>query len=253
MSEIIEKKLPEKIKVLSADKLKIIALCIMLIDHIDLSLIKPFIKMYSADMSASMLATTTNVYNVLDKAGRVAFPIFCFFLVEGFLRTKSVIKYALRLFVFALISEIPFDLAIFKSMYYPEHQNVLFTMFLGLLCLCTIKYIQSLVGLSTPFNLFLQFSAIAGFCELASLLKTDYSFKGILLISILYLFAEYKEIRLLAGAAAISWEQFAPIGFLLLYFYDSSKKPKLKYLFYIFYPAHLFLLYLISLATGLYV
>ena len=64
--------------------------------------------------------------------GRLAFPIFAFLLVEGYFHTRNLKKYALRLLIIALISEIPFDLAMGSRIFYPIHQNVLWSFLLSL-------------------------------------------------------------------------------------------------------------------------
>lgn len=64
--------------------------------------------------------------------GRISFPIFAFLIVEGYFHTRNVKKYALRLFLFAVISELPFNLAMGSSLFYPVHQNVLWSFLLSL-------------------------------------------------------------------------------------------------------------------------
>ena len=64
--------------------------------------------------------------------GRISFPIFAFMIVEGYFHTSNLKKYAGRLFVFALISEIPFNLALGSRIFYPIHQNVLWSFLISL-------------------------------------------------------------------------------------------------------------------------
>lgn len=80
---------------------------------------------------------------VIRKIGRPAFPVFCFFIVEGFCHTRNVKNYAVRLGIFALISEVPFDLAIFGTPFHWGHQNVFFTLFLGLLLIWYLRDVST--------------------------------------------------------------------------------------------------------------
>lgn len=71
--------------------------------------------------------------------GRIAFPIFAFMLVEGYFHTHDLKKYVLRLLGFALISEIPFDLMYGGSVFYPYHQNVMWTFLISIGCIWLIE------------------------------------------------------------------------------------------------------------------
>ena len=232
---------------LSKDQLKLTAVILMIIDHAGYGLLHNYLSIYHMDILPQTFTKLNNVYEFSRGIGRIAFPIFCFFLVEGFIRTRNVSKYALRLFLFALISEIPFDLCLYRKLIYNEHQNVMFSLFLGIAMLATIKYLlDNGRSMSNALKIISTACAIAGFAELAQLLKVDYTYKGMLLIAALYLFRFTRPLQLIAGAAVNAWEAHGPIAFFLLYFYDPDIKPRLKYFFYAFYPIHLFLIYLIG-------
>ena len=97
--------------------LKIIVLLSMIIDH------------YGAIFHSGV-----DMYRII---GRLAFPIYAFLLVEGYSHTSNVKKYASRLFLFALISECPFDLAFYSKLEF-MHQNIFFTLFIGLVLMCLL-------------------------------------------------------------------------------------------------------------------
>lgn len=76
--------------------------------------------------------------------GRIAFPLFAFMAVEGYFRTGNLRRYLLRLLVWALLSEIPFDLMYGNSPFYPYHQNVIWTLLLGLLLIALLEKARGL-------------------------------------------------------------------------------------------------------------
>ena len=141
--------------------LKIIAIITMFIDHIGAVVLEG--KLSDLGMAQAMqtqegLQEFMAQYGVLylmdmimRLIGRMGFPIFCFLLIEGFIHTRSRLKYGRNLLLFALISEVPFDLAITRGMgdvpkiggvLYPYYQNVFFTLFLGLLCMCGYEFVS---------------------------------------------------------------------------------------------------------------
>ena len=103
----------------------------------------------------------------MRQIGRFGFPLFAFLLVEGFQHTRSVKKYALNLAVFALISEVPFNLGFFGGrVINPKHQNIFFTLLCGLICIALIdalaekrKWPEKLVPL-----FYLATPVFGGFC-----------------------------------------------------------------------------------------
>lgn len=141
--------------------LKIIAIITMFIDHIGAVVLEG--KLSDLGMAQAMqtqegLQEFMAQYGVLylmdmimRLIGRMGFPIFCFLLIEGFIHTRSRLKYGRNLLLFALISEVPFDLAITRGMgdvpkiggvLYPYYQNVFFTLFIGLLCMCGYEFVS---------------------------------------------------------------------------------------------------------------
>ena len=189
-------------------------------------------------------------YDVFRIIGRIAFPIFAFTLVEGFLHTRDVKKYMKRLGLLALCSEIPFDLAFFGTPLEFSHQNVFFTLFLGLI---VIAFHKLLVSYNKKYLSFL-FLFIGMY--IASLIKTDYGAQGVLLIYIFYISRNMRSTRLpiyILGILMLSLNRytiinsiqaFAVISAIPIFMYNGTKGRNLnKYAFYTFYPLHLIVLY----------
>lgn len=106
----------------SSATLHILAMSFMLLDH--------------------MWATVTPGHEWMTCVGRIAFPIFAFMIVEGYFHTHNIKRYLLRLLVFAVITEIPFDLMYGSQAFYPYHQNVLWTFLIALLIICAIEKVK---------------------------------------------------------------------------------------------------------------
>lgn len=212
--------------------LKIIAILSMLVDHSCEVLSHFFTSWTSPDMGDNIYRFGRGVI------GRLAFPIFCFLLVQGFLHTKDRKKYALRLGIFAIISELPFDLAFFRDTFYWEHNNVFLTLFLGLTALIFIEKLQEKPVISG----FL----VIGISWLAELIHTDYGAFGVLLIVLLYFAGQNPSFLLPLGALTFMvfpMGSSAILSFVLMCLYNGKRGLRLKYFFYLFYPVHLLLLH----------
>ena len=229
---------------LSGTTLKLMACITMLIDHIGAScleagLLVPLIASgtFSTDPAAVSLL---QMDRVLRYIGRLAFPIFCFLLVEGFLHTHDLKKYALRMLGFALLSEFPFDWAFFSGVWW-GHQNVYFTLLLGLLAMKALDTFRT--GEGTPdARGILCAAACTG---AAALLRCDYDVMGMALILALYLTRKDRAAQCIAGAVFTLFEPVAPLAFGLVWFYSGERgscSRAEQWAFYWFYPVHLFLL-----------
>lgn len=239
---------------ISGSTLKLIAIVSMFIDHIGAAVLENgLLDSTLAPAGAALRSQLISLDRILRAIGRPAFPIFCFLLVEGFLHTRDAKKYALRLFLFALISEIPFDLAIHGKPVAWNMQNVYFTLLIGLLVMmASARFSQNTSGNPAPRelrigkyrldNVWIQSLIFALGLAAGYLLRTDYGFKGVLLIEILYFFRYDRRNQCVAGAIAMSWELPAPLAFLPVYAYNGKRGLSLKYFFYLFYPVHLLIL-----------
>lgn len=233
-----QNKATKNLKCLSGSTLKIIAIILMLIDHIGVVVLY---HGYLLPLAPIIPGTSPHkiyiLYRILRFIGRSAFPIFCFLLVEGFLHTSNRKIYASRLLLFALVSEVPFDLAVHNKFWSLSSQNVFFTLFIGL---CVIWLIDTLME-----KLALQFVILVLGMLLAHFLKTDYGYWGVLLICALYFFRHYPRLQTLTGCVCLYWEAPACLAFIPINLYNGTRGISLKYFFYLFYPVHLLLLALL--------
>lgn len=207
----------------------------------------------------------------LTCVGRLAFPIFAFLIVEGYFHTSNFKKYLLRLFVFALLSEIPSDLMYGGSWIYPFHQNVLWNFLLGLLF---IKLTEVLKKKWKPW-IFYPVTVILGllFMILPLLLMIDYYHYGFLMILVFYIFRGNKwwqRLGQLAGMlfvnaylfgglvipveiGAFSFEftqqSLAVLSLIPIWLYKGKQgyhNKAVRFCFYAFYPVHMLILWFIT-------
>lgn len=255
---------------------------------------------------------------LLRLIGRVSFPIFCFLLVEGFFHTRNVGRYLIRLFIFSIISELPFDYAFYGRVYH-DSQNVFLTLFIGMLfmyfaekvlrdplffkkmsalafipaaltgALSTIRcvslmFFASMFGIAADFSspVVMAVMALIGAalglviyfiltkkrdvknkpeifgvllvlfitCALAFVLKTDYSVHGVLAIAVIWLCRKMgmtNKDGVMKGCILLFALNYTEctcfFSALLVERYNGEKGKYMKYLYYIFYPAHLTLLF----------
>ncbi len=236
---------------LSGSTLKIIAVISMLVDHTFLAIFDkvyigkklPMPGLYFQNGLPNHEHWIFGLERVMrGTIGRIAFPIFCFLLVQGFVHTSNKGKYKLRLFVFALLSEIPFNLALWERFRFGA-SNVLFTLLLGLVSLEVIE---------KDWHLVVRGPAVVGMVLLADLLGCDYGAAGVLLIVMLYFARDDKVMTVLVGLLAIvaspAFSVMSILAYIPVYFYNGKRGLKLKYVFYAFYPVHLLVLYFIRWA-----
>ena len=218
--------------------LKMIAAFFMVVDHIKYA-----------------IPSTYNEFTAYF--GRIAFPIFAFCAVQGYLHTSNITKYIKRLLIAGVISEIPFLL--FESL--PTIKqiglNIEFTLALGIFAIKAYEFYD---------KWWEKLVAVVGIGLLASIFRTDYGFYGVFLIFSFYLFRDSKLSTLLLSAIVVSfrylniiitsdyvYQKFwvknwlcALIPLIIVFFYNGKKGPSFKWFFYIFYPGHLLILYLLS-------
>lgn len=243
-------------KGLSQEGLKLIACITMLLDHIGAVVVMAWFENSSGANKGLLL----DLYEMLRVIGRLAFPIYCFLLVEGSVHTCNPKRYGLRLLIAAVLSEIPYDLAIYGGISW-QNQSVMVTLLLGFLMLRVMNQLGKF-----PWKLL----AIMPFAVVAELLHTDYGADGIIVIALFALTrgSTWKEILQFFGLwcifspfyllTPISWlasgfsltvQELAALAIVPIIFYDGCKATKSKFIqwaFYVFYPVHLLALYLIG-------
>ena len=217
----------------SGSGLKGIAVCAMIIDHIAEVIL---LSLYHGGI-LEKTGLFVIVYTLMRCIGRLAFPIFAFLLTEGYIHTGNVKRYLLRLGAFALISEVPFDLAVFGKVVDYSMQNVFFTLFFGL---CTMYLIEKWEN-----RLILQILAASFGVVLSWGIRADYGGVGVILILAFYVFRYQKKEQMAFSAVVMvcmierKWEICYLAALPLIKWYNGTRGKGGKYFGYWFYPVHL--------------
>lgn len=227
---------------MSSFALHIIAMIFMLCDH--------------------MWATILD-YEWLTCIGRIAFPIFAFLITEGYIHTSNINKYIKRMVIFAIITEIPFNLMVSASPIYPFHQNVLWTFVISLL---TLKYLN----FDDVKNSFKSILIILLAIIIATVTMCDYFGAGVMMVVGFYIFRKSKLLQLLmmiyvnmillqgysypidiAGYTYYFPQQgFAILSLIFIWLYNGKQGYHAKWFkifCYAFYPLHMLILYILTI------
>ena len=257
---------------ISGSVLKMVAITTMLIDHLGAGLLLPLLSLpptsplstndHGIPFLFHRYLLTYEFYSLLRIIGRSAFPIFCFLLVEGLLHTSSRGKYLLRLLLFSFLSEIPFNLALFGGLRNANHQNVFFTLAIGLAVIWGMDeilhsdhllrfrekglrfheknrlfhekdrfFLQKKGDLPSELLSILPYASclllvLLG-AGLANLLHTDYGAIGVLLIVLFYCFRKHRLLASFLGwsllSATLYLESYSFPAFLLCFFYNGKR------------------------------
>ncbi|NTV78923.1 MAG: conjugal transfer protein TraX [Clostridiales bacterium] len=252
---------------ISGSTLKIIAMVAMLIDHTAATILdKVLLSMGAGNIGQLSPSGLQDFYSqdgvmiisiidgIMRLIGRLGFPIFCFLLIEGVVHTKNIYKYIIRLGMFALISEIPFDLAFNGSLLEFTYQNVFFTLLISVMMLAIWEGLDEKMKNKTG-AIILKVVVLAVAMAAAYFLKTDYNMYGVLTVAVMYVFRKKKVISVMTGCIVLTiMSLFEATAFFVLIpvsKYNGTRGLNLKYVFYAFYPVHLLILYGICVLMGI--
>lgn len=236
--------------------LKLIAMISMTIDHIGAVVLA---RLQDSGNLFWQQEIIDSLYFSLRFIGRFAFPLYCFMLIEGFFHTRSRRNYALRLFVMAVLSEIPYDLALHGTWYFPQQNNVFVTLLLGLLMMWSISTWNTFcrkffaVGKkkeweSTAVTLGTVGIAFAAVLCMIYICKSDYGIAGVITILCMYLLHSRPVCGFTVGCSSIMLLHFSALQAAALLMipvisrYNGQRGTPMKFLFYGYYPLHLLLL-----------
>lgn len=221
---------------ISGSALKLLAVISMLVDHVGMFVCRGNEAFLQVICTVGSREVTP--YFLMRAFGRLAFPIFAFLIVEGFVYTRNRFKYGRNLLLFALLSEIPWNLIHGGSWNYPT-QNVFFTLFWGYMGLCCLTYWKA--------DTLKRGVGLLALLGITFLFRADYGFRGFAFILMLYALRSQLLLKSVIGCCMLPGAWMPGISFIPISVYNGKrgfiKGGLWKFCFYAFYPVHLLLLY----------
>lgn len=267
-------------KRLNSDTIKIIAMVLMLIDHIGVGIVE---KIYYSVSDYNLALKFNHLDTILRSFGRIAYPLFAYMLVKGFFYTKNRVRHLANILVFALISEIPFDLVDEGIMFNFRYQNVMITLALGTVMIWALEVVRQDGIQNSISNLWLRKAAYSAFAivliacvaSFNYLLHADYGARGIVTIAIIYMLKDdnlklvqlgpilfllniflvtlITEGNIHSTVKYFEFEVYAIAAFPIMYADTGIRNERrgyfMKWLGYWFYPVHMLVIYLIGAAV----
>lgn len=224
----------DKLRIFSGAQLKYIAFLSMLMDHVNKALIYPLLS------GEGILQYISDAFEIL---GRIAFPLFAFFLVVGFFKTGNRKKYLFSLVFFGIISEIPFDMFQSSVFFEPNSNNVMFTLALMLITIWIIDVLKVKLQKLPKYIWYLVSVVIVGImCIISMITGMDYEYHAIMIGYFFYIFYDKLVFAIFFGYLSIFKEFWSLLGFGLILTYNGKRGKQSKMLNYCFYPVHLLIL-----------
>lgn len=228
---------------ISASVLWVLVILFFTMDHFGAGFLEPGVLGAFTEEGMDIYSKYMGPDLLLRVFGAIGFPILAFLFVDGFRRAENVKEYAMKLLAVAVVAEIPFDLAFYQAPIYLWHQNVFFTLLSALVMLEALKRYGS--------NMVKKTLILIGGCALSVVVSGDHGIEGIVIISAMYLLWDRPVFQTIFCSLILIQNPISPLGvlaFIPIRLYDGTNYEKLQNAFYVFYPAHILLIYLARIA-----
>lgn len=224
---------------MSGSVIKLLAIILMTVDHVGAYLLQD--QPACTQPVFTFLGLDITVLSLMRGVGRMAFPLFAWLLVEGFIHTRNRFRYGLYLFLFALLSEIPFDLAR-TGQTDLTYQNVFFTLWLSYMALCVMQG-----WVADRFN---KGIALLVIWVAVGVLRSDYGFSGFFFTMVMYYMHHCKVPKILVGSYILPNSLLILPAGIPMYLYNGQrgfiKGTAFKLFFYLYYPLHLLVIHILQ-------